>query len=131
MDKKKVGTDPNGYPIYREMPENTAIPITQAAKLHKENTYTITEHDTGQKYTITEHKQEQPKQEINSEQLQKEVQQLIAEIESKPKQEQPKPQTKWDKEIERSKKYYDEYYRNNPSKIRYNIFEEIEHAFDY
>jgi hypothetical protein len=39
--------------------------------------------------------------------------------------------TKKELELERSTKQWNEYYRNNPSKIRYNIFEEIERAFDY
>jgi hypothetical protein len=123
-DKKhRFYTDPNGYPIF---PENTAIPITEAAKLHQQNTYTITEHDDGKTYTVTENK-EQPKQEKSTDELIAEARKYIPRQE--PKQELK--QTKFDKEIEQSKKQWDEYYRNNPSKIRYNIFEEIEHAFDY
>jgi hypothetical protein len=130
LDKKRVGVDPNGYPIYREIPENTAIPITQAAKLHKENTYTITDH--GDKtYTITENEPSGG----NSVKKEKSTDELIAEARKYfPKQEQPKPQqepkqTKFDKEIERSKKEWDYCFAKNPSKIPYklpNLFDKNE-----
>ena len=81
MDKKKpVGLDPNGYPIYREnttIPENIAMPITEAAKLHQHKTWTITDH--GDKtYTITENKPEpEPKQELDGDKLLAEAPSLI------------------------------------------------------
>jgi hypothetical protein len=142
MVKCKHGfyTDPNGYHIF---PENTAIPITEAAKLHQHNnepskTYDVLEHETGTKYKVTEHddgktytvteNKEQPKQEKSTDELIAEARKYIPRQE--PKQEEPK-QTKFDKQIEQSTKQWNEYYRNNPSKIRYNIFEEIEQAFDY
>ena len=92
--------DPNGYPIYREnttIPENTAIPITEAAKLHQHNTWTITDH--GDKtYTITENKPEpEPEQELDGDKLLAEARSLIEynkrekEKQQQPKQEEPKP----------------------------------------
>jgi len=100
-------------------------------------TYDILEHDTGQKYRVTEQgekytiTEEQPK--LDTDKLLAEARSLI-EYNKRHKEETtpaPKQQTKYEKELEHSKKQFDEYYRNNPSKIRYNIFEEIEKAFDY
>jgi hypothetical protein len=98
------------------------------------NTYTIKEHDDGKTYTVIDH-QEEPKPKPKPKPIVMNTDELIAEARKlfprqEPKQEEPK-QTKFDKQIEQSKKQWEEYYRNNPSKIRYNIFEEIEKAFDY
>jgi hypothetical protein len=39
QNRVHIGTDPNGKEIYRieDIPDNTAIPIQQAAKIHNEN----------------------------------------------------------------------------------------------
>jgi hypothetical protein len=93
--------DPNGYPIYTK---NTAIPISEAAKLHEQT------------------------KEKSTDELIAEARKYFPRQEPKP---EPKPQTKFDKEIERSTKEWEQYFNQHPNKIRYNIFNEIERALDY
>jgi hypothetical protein len=100
-EEPETYTDSFGY-----IHTNKAIPITEAARIHQQT---------------------------------KSTDELIAEARSlieynkrnkqEPKQEPTK--TKYEKELEQSAKQWNEYYRNNPSKIRYNIFQEIEKALDY
>jgi hypothetical protein len=118
LDKKKSQgyyTDPNGYHIF---PENTAIPIDEAAKLHQQNTYTITDH--GDKtYTITEneHKEVQPKQEKSADELIAEARKYL----QKQEEPKPKPLTNFEKELEQSTKQWDQYFREHPDKIPYKL----------
>jgi hypothetical protein len=94
-------------------------PLTNEHIFPKGNTYTIKEHDDGKTYTVTKHQQEQPKPIVmNTDELIEEARKLFPRQE--PKQEEPK-QTKFDKQIEQSKKQWDEYFRNNPSKIPYKL----------
>jgi hypothetical protein len=123
LDKKKCE---HGYELG---PNNEHI--------FQSKTYDILEHDTGQKYRVTEEGQkytvteEQPKLDTNK--LLAEARSLI-EYNKRAKENStpaPKPQTKYEKELEQSKKNWNEYFQKYPSKIRYNIFEEIEKALDY
>jgi hypothetical protein len=87
--------DPNGYPIYLK---NTAIPITEAAKLQHQ-------------------------------QREKTTDELIAEAKKLFQKPNPIPvKTKKEQELEQRKKEIEKQYRG---KIPYNIFEQIEKAFDY
>ena len=89
----------------------------------KANTYTIKEHDDGKTYTVTEHQgQPKPKQEIDTDKLLAEARSLI-EYNKRHKEEtkQEPTKTKRELELERSKKQWDEYFRNNPSKIPYKL----------
>jgi hypothetical protein len=85
--------DPNGYQIF---PKNTAMPITEAAKLHQQE---------------------------------KSTDELIAEARKLFQKPNPIPvKTKKEQELEQRKKEIEKQYRG---KIPYNIFEQIEKAFDY
>jgi hypothetical protein len=97
--------------------------------------YTITDHKKGEKYDITE---SEPYTDPNGYPIytkqvkEKSTDELIAEAKALFQKLNVTPvKTKRELELERSTKQWQEYYRNNPSKIRYNIFEEIERAFDY
>jgi hypothetical protein len=58
-----TNVDPNGYPIY---PKNTAIPITEAAKLHQQTKTTDELIAEARKYLQkpTQQEKQQPKQEV-------------------------------------------------------------------
>jgi hypothetical protein len=96
-------------------------------------TYTIKEHDDGKTYTVTEH--QQPKQEYDTDKLIAEAHSLIEynkRQKGEIKQQEPtKIKTKRELELERSTKQWDDYFKQHPSKMRYNIFDELEQAFDY
>ena len=93
--------------------------------------FTVKEHDDGKTYTVTEHQQEQAKQQIDTEKLLKEARSIIEYDKRIKEKEEPKPKTKREIELEESAKKWEQYFKNNPSKIPYNIFEQIERAFDY
>ena len=87
--------------------------------------YTVTDHNDGKKYDITEHIPD-TKQEKSTDELIAQARKLFPRQE--PKQEEPK-QTKFDKQLEQSKKQWDLYFRQNPSKIPYklpNLFDKNE-----
>jgi hypothetical protein len=82
--------DPNGYPIYTK---NTAIPITEAAKLHQ-----------------------QTKQEYDTDKLIAEARSLI-EYNKRFKENVTPVKTKRELELERSAKEWEQYYADNQGKI--------------
>ena len=90
-DTKANVLDPNGYPIYLE---NTAIPITEAAKLHQQTKST--------------------------DELIAEARSLI-EYNKRFKEKVTPVKTKRELELERSKKQWDLYFKQNPSKIPYKL----------
>ena len=109
--------------------------MRRVSKLNKR--YTVTDHNDGKKYDITEHIPDtaldpngypvytKPVKE-------KSIDELIAEAKALFQKPNVTPvKTKRELELERSTKEWDEYFKQNPSKIRYNIFDEIERAFDY
>jgi hypothetical protein len=101
--------------------------------------YIVTDHGNDKTYDITELDPNgypiytKPKEQIDTVALIREAESLIEynkRQKGETKQQEP-VKTKRELELERNAKEWEQYFKQNPSKIRYNIFEEIEHAFDY
>jgi hypothetical protein len=99
--------------------------------------YTVKDHGDGKTYDVTEDPNGYPiykEKEIDTDKLLAEARSLIEYNQRHKEKANVTPitnKTKRELELERTTKQWEEYYRNNPSKIRYNIFEELEKAFDY
>jgi hypothetical protein len=91
----------------------------------RKHTYTIKEHGDGKTYDITEHDAEPiQKQEIDTDKLIAEARSLIEynkRHEEKTKQQEPKQQTKREIELEKSRKQWEQYFKEHPDKIPYNL----------
>jgi hypothetical protein len=129
-ESEELRTKPHGYSIdsktgdhiVEELPgigvnyQDKNIDINE---LMKTTTYTIKEHDTGQKYTITEHKQEEPKPKPKAKVM--DTDQLIAEAKRLLQKQEPTKQEiqkeKQQKEFERTVAEWKKYYSENQGKI--------------
>jgi hypothetical protein len=85
--------DPNGYPIF---PENTAIPITEAAKLHQQTK--STDELIAEARSLIEYN--------------KQFKENVTPVTNK---------TKRELELERSEKQWDEYFEKNQGKINFQF----------
>jgi dTDP-4-dehydrorhamnose reductase len=101
--------------------------ILEAAKRRMESTtYTITEHDTGQKYTITEHKQEQPKQEKSTDELIAEARKYLPRQPTKQEIEKEKQQKEFERSVQEWRKYYSENQGKIPNTFPKSFFDKDE-----